>query len=167
MDMMPQMSCFRRIRDATHVFNHAGHPCLRDHFLAVYKNGANDYATKQGLLGLQLQQAGGCKDCIRAGTKQPTAVGTRGFILAGMALALSGCVSGGDPAMFTSVQGFVPNPQDLAENAATTQVADGFSYEATGNRIRIRRPSANALTDSSGCTLPVCRQTKTRRHNQL
>jgi uncharacterized protein YcbK (DUF882 family) len=74
-----------------------------------------------------------------------------------MALALSGCVSGGDPAMFTSVQGFVPNPQGLTENGATTQVADGFSYDATGTESAsgVPLPTPSPTAQDAAARLPA------------
>lgn len=82
---------------------------------------------------------------------------TRGLILASMAIVLGGCVSGGDPAMFTSVQGFAPNPQGLTDNGTTTQVADGFSYNTTGTESApgVPLPTPSPTAQDAAARLPV------------
>lgn len=100
--------------------------------------------------GLQRLHQGGNKtaDCRRF---------TRGFILAGMALALSGCVSGGDPAMFTSVQGFASNPQGPAESGAATQLAGDFSYDpaATETSSGVPLPTPSPTAQDAAARLPA------------
>ncbi len=74
-----------------------------------------------------------------------------------MAVALSGCVTGGDPVVFTSVQGFAPNSQGLSENDATPQVADGFSYDATGTETAsgVPLPTPSPTAQDATARLPA------------
>lgn len=46
--------------------------------------------------------------------------------MAGVAVALSGCVSAGDPAMFNSTQGFAPGAAGQSTDAAANQSANDF-----------------------------------------
>jgi hypothetical protein len=156
------MSCFRRIRDASHVSTMLVILAFGIQYLTVYKNGANDYATS-GPLGSAIATGRGLQRLHQGGNKTADCRRLHAWLLlAGMAIALSGCVSGGDPAMFTSVQGFVPDRSGSRRQRRHAQVADGFSYGGNRNRIRIRHPAANALTDSSRCGCPFAGNPETR-----
>jgi hypothetical protein len=84
---------------------------------------------------------------------------TRSCLLAGAAMALSGCVSAGDPAMFATSQGFAPGAPDLAADAAIAQTAEGFPQEATetasASGIPLPTPSPNAPDAASRAPVTV------------
>lgn len=52
------------------------------------------------------------------------------WLMAGVAVALSGCVSDGDPAMFNSTQGFAPGAAGLSANVPLTQDESGFPSQS-------------------------------------
>jgi uncharacterized protein YcbK (DUF882 family) len=103
-----------------------------------------------GPLGSAIETGRGLQRLHQGGNKKADCHGfARGFLLAGMAIALSGCVSAGDPAMFTSVQGFAPDAQGLADTGATAQIGDGVSYgpteTAAASGIPLPTPSPTAV----------------------
>jgi uncharacterized protein YcbK (DUF882 family) len=77
-----------------------------------------------------------------------------GWLLAGAAFALSGCVSAGDPAMFANTQGFAPGAPQVSDMMSGDQAADGFSYQTTetasADGIPLPTPSPASADAQSG-----------------
>lgn len=124
------MSCFRRIYDATHGL-YSRCPFLCPVFsVRTFTITAQMTRQQRRTFGSAIEPDRGLQRLHKGGnSKAYSQMFSRGWLFAGAAFALSGCVSAGDPAMFANTQGFAPGAPGVSEMPSGDPAAESFAFE--------------------------------------